>query len=624
MCGIVGAAGELHYNDHNWIKESLLQLRHRGPDAAQIWKSECNHVILGHRRLSIIDVTENSNQPFTSDDGKLAIVFNGEIYNYRELREDLKLAGFRFQTDGDTEVLLQCYRRWGYSCLDYLNGMYSFAISDMRNGSDKGILFVARDRAGEKPLYYRNRHGKFEFSSELKGIPLRDGICLNGLNHYFATGYVPGEMCISSGVSKLPPATAGVYKLKEKSFSTWKYWQLPTGGKINPFGNFQETAEKAWELIKESTRLRLRSDVPIGIFLSGGLDSSLIAAAATEVSDSRVKTFTIGLTGSPLDETKFANQVAECLGTEHYVMNLEEPPYDTLAAIGAMTDEPIGDSSIIPTYLVSKLTKNHVTVALGGDGGDELFGGYQHYQNTLLDIKRLESVPGSLIKFIGTLAQSLPAGVRGRNRLASLTQGALQSRVWGTPFFDAALRRKLFHSDVVDSKNVNLLDPEMRLLGYLNNQKDPIENLTRQDFQQLLPDGYLVKVDRASMANSLEVRTPFLDHNLVDFAFSEIPSMWKCVINERRLIQNYLAKKYITKSFNVSRKQGFSIPMNKWITKFDLEFVMDTLPFDLLNKKFVERLIIGQSKGRTNSARLFALIMLAYSMQNLKLNTKHP
>jgi asparagine synthase (glutamine-hydrolysing) len=614
MCGIVGIIGDIKDRDIKWLSKAALNLKHRGPDASSSWISPVRNAVFAHRRLSIIDTGHASDQPFVSDDGKLVLVFNGEIYNYLELRAKLISLGESFKTQGDTEVLLASYRRWGNECLNHLNGMFAFAIWDQRRGVGRERLFVARDRSGEKPFYYRHVAGRFEFASELKALRTKGGIDTQGLNHYLALGYVPGDLCLAEGVKKLPPAYAGIMNVDNGQFHTWQYWSLPKlAVTVDEEVNGADLAEEAWSLLVDSTRLRLRSDVPTGVFLSGGLDSSLVTAAATQVSDTPVQTFTIGVPGSIMDETVYAQHISDAFSTDHHVLQIEKPSLDLLDDLAPFIDEPIADSSILPSFMISRLTRQHVTVALGGDGGDELFGGYQHYQNILRDTKLLNWMPGFVFRGMSGLAARIPAGISGRNRVASLRNGPAQSGIWGTPFFDIDLRRKVLSPDVVDLLGEGLAAPEYRNVASLQNSSDLIDSLTRMDFQQLLPDDYLVKVDRASMANSLEVRTPFLDHRLVEFAFSRIPSEWKCNLNERRRVQNLMARKYLPKEFELNRKQGFSVPMDAWIRDAPTDQLIEEIPRDIFNVNFIKDLVVGQSRGRTNGARLFALMMLNLS-----------
>jgi len=574
------------------------------------------HAALGHRRLSIIDTSHGSDQPFVSADGKLILVFNGEIYNYLELRTQLEAEGVAFLTQGDTEVLLAAYQHWGADCLQRLNGMWAFAIWDRRRGSGREQLFVARDRAGEKPFYYRCQSRRFEFASELKG--LRTGLHTGGevdlqaLNHYLALGYVPGNLCLTAGVHKLPPAHAGLFDLETGNFRSWRYWQLPAppSDEAGEQVKGEDLAEQAWSLLTDSVRLRLRSDVQTGVFLSGGLDSSLVTAAAAQVSSQPIKTFTIGIPGSALDETAHAQQVASAFDTEHHVISIEAPSLDLLDTLAPFIDEPIADSSILPSFLVSRMTRQHVTVALGGDGGDELYGGYRHYQNALRDQARLGWMPTTALRLGAKLASTLPAGIPGRNRLSALRGGPSQSSIWGTPYFDLSLRRRLLTPAALAELGDTLDAPERRSLALYRQAQEPVDGLTRMDFQQVLPDDYLVKVDRASMANSLEVRTPFLDHRLVEHAFGAIPPQWKCTVAERRRVQNLMAKRWLPERFELNRKQGFSVPMDGWMRSSQVQERLTGLPRDQINSLEVERLLRGQVHGRTNGARLFGLVML--------------
>jgi asparagine synthase (glutamine-hydrolysing) len=617
MCGIIGICGKLDKKDFTWLDLASKHLRHRGPDAHGTWVGSKNNVALGHCRLSIIDTSIGNDQPFISKDGKLIIIFNGEIYNYIELRSKLKNLGQKFRTNGDTEVLLAAYQFWGVDCLKYLNGMWAFAIYDQRRGSGREKLFVARDRAGEKPFYYRYNLNRFELASELKGIYPASKIDLNALNHYLALGYIPGDLCIASGVKKLPPAHAGIYDFENGKFRKWRYWELPSHNNrsANSF-SIEELAEQSWNLLNDSVKLRLRSDVPTGIFLSGGLDSSLITAAAAKTSSQRLKTFTISIPNSLLDESKHAQLIANSFDTDHHILSLDRPSLYDLHEFSSFIDEPIADSSIIPSYMISRMTRKYVTVALGGDGGDELYGGYHHYQNILRNQAYLGWLPISFFKFISQFASTLPAGTKGRNFISSLREGFFQSSIWGSPYFDIALRKKLFKPEVLAEIGDEIDAPESRTLALYQQGLDPVDRLTRMDFQQALPDNFLVKVDRASMANSLEVRTPFLDYRLIEHAFKEISSEQKVTIKERRIIQNLMAKKHLPKNFALNRKQGFSIPMDTWIRDIPLKEVLLNAQSNYFKKDFINKLIIGQSQKKTNGSRLFSLIML--NLLNIK------
>lgn len=619
MCGIFGLVapgGSIREQD---VAASCDLIRHRGPDDRGVWMSPDGTVALGHRRLSIIDLSAASHQPMASPCGRYVIAFNGEIYNFAELRTDLVRDGAVFHSTGDTEVVLAAFIRWGEGCLDRFNGMFALAILD-RGGSDVGAsLFFARDRAGEKPFYYRHADGRFAFASELKALDHPGRIDIQGINHYLALGYVPGDLCLFEGVRKLPPAHFGWLSLRTGVLQIKRYWALPQNRPLAGVSG-EDLADEAGHLLEDSVRLRLVADVPVGVLLSGGLDSSLVVAAAARVASQPVETFTIALPGSSLDESLHAEKVARYFGTRHNVLPLAETGLGLLDGLMSMVDEPIADSSILPAWAVFGLARQRVTVALGGDGGDELFGGYGDYTSGLSDQRRLGWIPPFVLARIADAAALLPAGVRGRNRLASLRGGPLQQLVWGHPYFDRRLRLRILDRDTTTLLRDDLEAPERFLLGLYEQGQDPVDRMTRTHFGSILPDDFLVKVDRASMAHSLEVRAPFLDHNLIEFAFGRVPSDWKVLVGQSRRLQRALARSWLPADLDVERKQGFSIPLDQWLRESgedELRRRLAGLP-DCIDKCEVDRLIIGHFRGRANGARLFALIMLAGAYRKVR------
>lgn len=618
MCGIYGLIQRNGGIDATWLERQRDLLTHRGPNDAGSWLNPDGSVGLAHRRLSILDLTTAGHQPMVSQDGRFTIVFNGEIYNYRRIRIELEKTGRVFNTGTDTEVLLAAYIVWGEACLARFNGMFAFAIHDAGNASTSPSLFLARDRAGKKPLYYAFDGHRLEFASELKAISLRGGLSLDALNFYLALGYVPHEHCIVEGVKKLPPAHAARLNLSTFEFRVHRYWLLPEN-RPEPGVDGESLADEAGKLIEDATRLRLEADVPVGVLLSGGLDSSLVVAAAAHVSSTPVRTFTVTLPGSSLDESIHARQVARYFGTEHHELALESTGLDALDDIAPFVDEPIADSSLIPTFLVSQLTRQHVTVALGGDGGDELFGGYNDYPTSLADQHRLRWLPKSALEFAAQAASCLPAGVRGRNRIASLRGGALQQMIWGRPYFDVALRQRILSRDAVAALGTRLDAPERFLLGLSETGSDAVDRMTRTHFGSILPDDFLVKVDRMSMAVSLEMRAPLLDHRLVEFAFSRIPSEWKVKGHETRRVQKILASRWLPPELDVQRKQGFSVPLETWLRTTSDKNQAGYFPYlpECIDRSEVQRLISGLARGRSNGARLFALMLLSVSAYNL-------
>ena len=621
MCGIYGTV-DTNPIDPRSVDQRRDLLRHRGPDDAGSWLSPNGHVAFAHRRLSVIDLSPAGHQPMLRDNGRLVITFNGEIYNYLSLRGELERNGMSFRGDSDTEVILAAYDRWGAQCVEKLNGMFAFALYDAGNGQSGPSLFMARDRAGEKPFYYALNGGRFEFASELKSVRATTSLDGQAINHYLALGYIPGELSMLEGVRKLPPAHCARLDLATMRLDTWRYWQLPSNDAA-PDSDPADLAAQAQALFEDSVRLRLQSDVPLGILLSGGLDSSLVVAAAARASATPVKTFTIALPGSTLDESGYASTVARHFSTDHHRLELDRSSLAVLDEIAPLVDEPLADSSLLPAYVVSRLTRTHVTVALGGDGGDELFGGYRDYPHALADQARFGWLPDAAFDAMGRLAGKLPAGVRGRNRLASLRGGALQQIIWGSPYFDIELRKRILSGDFLGELGGKLDAPEQELLASFRCGSGPVDSMTRTHFHSILPDDYLVKVDRASMAHGLELRCPFLDHRLIEFCFSKVPDIWKANGRESRRLQKLMARNMLPSTLDVNRKQGFSVPIEQWLLAEPpgkLAERMDDLP-DFIRRDEVHALIRGLRLGRTNGARLFNLIMLATACRNLRSST---
>ncbi len=622
MCGIAGFWSPDQFSmgiARDTIKNMTSRLRHRGPDDSGHWLSDEYSVAFGHRRLSIIDLSSSGHQPMTVDKDHYVIVFNGEVYNHVELRRELETLGHKFTGRSDTEVVLKAYIHWGPDCVKRFNGMFVFAIFEKKRDNHPSKLFLARDRVGKKPLYYLHDNKGFWFGSELKAFGKGHKIDLLSLNYYLALGYIPHDHCIVKGFQKLQPAHAAELNLSDNTLRTWKYWSLPMNLPDNEASG-EELADHSLSILEDSVRLRLRSDVPVGIFLSGGLDSSMVTAMAARVSSKPVKTFTITLPGSPLDESRHATKIAEYFETEHHVLPLRKPSLDLLDDFIPFIDEPLADSSILPTFLVSRMTADHLKVALGGDGGDELFGGYHHYQTSMSDQMRIGWIPGCLYKLAGNIASQLPAGIPGRNRISSLCGGPLQSMVWGGPYFDITLRRRLLQADVIDVLGSDINAPELSILSLISQGSDPVDSMTRSDFNSLLPDDYLVKVDRSSMAVSLEVRSPFLDYRLVEFSFEKIPSTWKLKGRECRRIQNIMAKKILPNDYELNRKQGFSIPMDEWLRAVVPSCLTKSSLNNVISEEYIASLIKGHQNGRTNGARLFSLMMLELSVQNIGLS----
>lgn len=581
MCGICGI---VNYRSDSIVEEKTIndmctELRHRGPDDAGIYLGkDAPSVGLGHRRLSIIDLSEAGHQPMKNEDGSVWLVFNGEIYNYRYLRDELKKQGHVFKSDSDTEVMVHLYESYGEECVSRLRGMFAFAIWDEK----RKTLLLGRDRVGKKPLLYYKSGNAFCFASEFSSI-LASGLIdkeieLKAVNYYMTFGYIPAPFSIYKGIFKLPPAHMLI--LKDGQIRLKRYWQLDYSDKIRI--SEQEASEEVLRLLKEAVKIRLYSDVPLGAFLSGGIDSSTVVGLMSQVSNSKVKTFSIGFEESDYSELKYASAIAERFGTEHREFIVKPNAIEILPVLVERYGEPYADSSCIPTYYVSRETKRFVTVALNGDGGDEAFGGYERYQAMMIS-ESLQRLPGFLKSPIRVLAGILPDSVDQKDTLRRL------KRFFGSAELPKAERYlrwvgilgeirpdELYSEEFLKETRCN--GPLSSIGRYLtgSNKPDLLDSLLLTDTSTYLPDDLLVKVDIASMANSLEARSPFLDHELIEFA-AKLPSDFKI----RGLTKKYILRKAVKGLLpgeNISRrKMGFGIPVGKWFRGELRDFLRETI-----------------------------------------------
>jgi asparagine synthase (glutamine-hydrolysing) len=612
MCGIVGLFSKNPTDNPNRLLVMRDVMVHRGPDDAGAWWSQDRRLGLAHRRLAIIDLSPGGHQPREDRTGRYVIILNGEIYNYRELRETLIKVGHTFDSSSDTEVVLEAYKEWGKNCLERLIGAFAFAIYD---GTSQE-LFLARDRAGEKPLFYKHSDGHFVFASELKALmadpTFPRELDLDALDYYLTYGYVSGDQAILKDTHKLPPGHAMVYSLEKHRTNIWRYWDLPEN-RPRPAVSIEELMEELEPLLSGAVHRQLAADVPLGILLSGGLDSSLVTALAARVSDQTIKTFTVTFPGhESFNEGPFARIVAEYFGTDHTELIAEPAAVSLLPTLARQYDEPLADHSIVPTAMLADLVSKSVKVVLGGDGGDELFGGYPHYC-FLQKIDRVRKhMPGSL-RLIGSLIAShvLPVGTKGRNHIIGLKGSAACSVSAVNVYFDKTLRRKLL-SPLYRAGYAPLSFPELRKASSLDSSLNIFQNAARTDFRTTMTDAYLVKSDRACMLHSLEIRAPFLDHTLIEFAFGRVPDNLKATLTERKILLRSLAKRLLPPALDVNRKQGFTLPLDAWFKgewgTFMFEVLMNADPA-IFDKKTIINLIKGQRRGFANADRLFALTL---------------
>ena len=611
MCGIIGVASRTPVTEREPLTRGRDAFCHRGPDAAGAWWSEDSRVGLAHRRLAISDLSERGHQPMADTRDDYRIVFNGEIYNFEAVRATLEARGHVFRSRSDTEVVLEAYREWGTDCLSRLHGMFALALFDRTTRT----LFLARDRAGEKPLFYRRTAERLTFASELKGLLLADPtvsrtITPRAFEEYLAFGYVTGAECIFEGVQKLPPAHAATFQVDDGAWHMWRWWSLPEpAAERAPAVPVDALTDELETLLSESVRRQLVADVPVGVLLSGGLDSSIVAAIAARTS-ARVRTFNIAFPGSgSFDESPYARQVAAQDPPMLLVVERVAEPatVELLPLLAAQYDEPLADSSMVPTYLVSRLIREHATVALGGDGGDELFGGYPHY-SWLLRQRDLR-VPGSRpFRAVASAAASrLALGTRGRNQLLALGGDIGDAIAHVNMYFDRRSRALL--SPLVDRRGDRVESVRARATAPT---LSALQRATRTDFVTYLPDDILVKVDRASMLTSLEVRAPFLDVGLVDFAFGRVPDPLRATTTDRKILLRRLGARLLPPSLDLRRKQGFMLPLHQWFAGpwgSYLESVLRDAPPELFRPAAITALFDGQRKGRNNVQRIYALAM---------------
>jgi len=563
MCGIAGFLGS---GDRQDLQAMTARLAHRGPDAEGFFADEAAGVFLGHRRLSIIDLGGGA-QPMVSADGNLIVVFNGEIYNHEELRAELVAKGHVFVTDhSDTEVLLHGWREWGESLVGRLNGMWAFAIRD--NKAKR--LFLSRDRFGKKPLYYFQNKGTFAFASELTSLLCHPLAPRNESEiarvKFLALGLIPAPYTAIEGIWKLPAGhNLSVDAAGLKVSRYWRYRLEPT----EPCRNDEELAEELRDLLLRATKRRLMADVPLGIFLSGGIDSSLIATlAARELGGGSLQTFTIGFSEPTFDESAPARRMAEFLGTEHRQEMLSlDAAVDVLPRILDNLDEPQGDSSLLPTWLLCRFARRHVTVALGGDGGDELFAGYDPFRALKLAGIYSNLVPRPLHEALRLLAARLPVSHKNISldfKIKRTLRGLSHPPELWNPVWMGALEPDELARATESRFSIEEIYGEAINAWEECASDAPVDRALQFFTEIYLQDGILAKADRASMMNSLEVRSPFLDIEVADFA-RKLPSRFKLRGGTTKFLLKFAAGPLLPPDIVGRRKKGFGSPIGPWL-----------------------------------------------------------
>ncbi len=621
MCGI---AGIFESRTQEPIDRALLRrmtdsLGHRGPDDSGYF--DAPGIGLGHRRLSIIDVA-GGHQPLFNEDGSVVIVYNGEIYNFQSLAEELTAAGHVFRTHSDTEVVVHAWEEWGESCVERFRGMFAFALWD----ANRETLFLARDRLGIKPLYYAMLgNGTLLFGSELKallqhpGLPRRIGA--EAIEDYFGYGYIPDPKTIYKDVAKLAPGHVLTLRRGQERVAPRAYWDMTFNAPRHAM-SARDMAEELVEQLREAVRLRLVSEVPLGAFLSGGVDSSAVVALMADLSDGPVNTCSIGFKQADFDESGYANLVAKRYATRHRSETVDADAFDLVDRLAGMYDEPFADSSAIPTFQVSALARQHVTVALSGDGGDETFAGYRrhrwHHYEELVRGRLPRGLRQPLFGLLGSLYPKMdwaPKPLRAKTTFQALARDSADAYFHSVSFTSDDLRRRLFSPRLVADLQGYRASETMRRVMAEAPTEDHLERIQYADFRTYLPGDILTKVDRASMANSLEVRVPILDHVFLEWA-ARIPPSLRLKGREGKYIFKKALEGRVPDEVLYRPKMGFGVPLASWFRGPLRERVRDALTGPVLaetgmfDTRFLTTMVERHQSGASDySTPIWALIM---------------
>jgi asparagine synthase (glutamine-hydrolysing) len=621
MCGIYGYLSPKETIDPAILRRMGQMLKHRGPDdeGETILDSSDMSVGLGHKRLSIIDLSSAGKQPMTNEDETIWITFNGEIYNFREIRKEMECKGHKLRSRSDTEVVIHLYEDLGVKCLERLNGMFAFALWD----AGQKTLFLARDRTGKKPLHYCIAGGRFLFASEIKALlqhplVLRE-LDLKSLNKYLAYEYVPAPNSIFKAIKKLEP---GHYLLfRDGAAVTSQYWDVPM--EDYPISDRTEAqyVEELKELLERAVTARLVADVPVGLFVSGGLDSGVVAGLARKAKEN-LECFSIGFDEASFDESRYARQIARSLGIKHHLKIFRaQEMLHMVERLPEILDEPLADPSILPLFLLSRFASEHMKVVLSGDGGDELFAGYQTYQAHKL-VTFYDALPGFVKELVKALAFRLPVSHKYLSldfKLKQFLKGVgVSSEVrfflWRGAFSNAE-RLALLRADVRrELQNENAYEEIYRYVRKSGLTKE-LERILYLSMKLYLQDNNLVTVDRASMANGLEVRSPLLDREVVDFV-CRLPMEYKLKGLKTKYILKQVAEEFLPRNIVYRQKKGFGVPLAKWLTGELKEFMLDYLSQERIARQgifhypYVKQLIDEQLTMRKDNRELLWTLLV--------------
>ncbi len=627
MCGIAGWIN-LENNRGKNHSEAVLhsmceRMKHRGPDSEGLWLDET--VALGMRRLSIIDL-HTGEQPVYSEDKSVVVVMNGELYNFKDVRKDLEKRGHKFVTNSDTEILPHLYEEHGDAMLEHLNGMFAFALWDKR----KKKLLIARDRFGEKPLYYGVFDGKLIFASELKVLlanpSVKTKINIDALRRFLSFDYIPAPFSIYENIYKLP--AAHFLSVENGEVKTRRYWNL-TFHKNGNTPTLEKASEQLRELLGDAVKMRLVSDVPLGILLSGGVDSSAVAAFAAQHATEKVKTFSIGFEEDSFDETKYARRVAKHLNTDHYEEKLSVgKAADLISEIGTWLDEPLSDGSLIPTFMLSRFVRKHVTVALGGDGGDEIFAGYPMYfahkvANLYSAIPRFlrSGLIEPIVRNLPVSTANLSFDYKAKRFVAASKYDAVTRHHSWFGSFSIDEQRNLLNKEILENTSGDIYKSARDLLKICDAASE-IERMQFLDMNFYMAEDILTKVDRASMAVSLEVRAPFLDPRIAEFA-AGLPPEYKLKGNIGKYILKKAVEPLLPKNILQRPKKGFGIPIAQWLKGRLNPLMHEMLDSNsiknqgLFDEKFVQKLVKEHETGAaSHHKQLWTLLVFQLWFDN--------
>ena len=608
MCGIYGSTK--FYEDQE-VENKLKRTSFRGPDFSSFKTfglQDSSKLFLGHNRLSILDLDKRSHQPFKYID-KIVIVFNGEIYNFPSLKKELSDIGYQFNTTSDTEVICALYLEYGEGCVEKMTGMFSFVIYDIQ----KNILFGARDRIGQKPFYYCHNGKEFEFSSQISSIAkYRKDLTISrkAIDYYLKWNAIPDPYSIYEEVIKLKPGHRFTYELSNGNLQIDQYWDVTSFHNQKTSKSYEESKDELHSILEKSVKQRMLADVPLGVFLSGGVDSSLIAALAQKNSTEPVKTFSVKFDEKGFDESQYSQMVSDHLKTDHTIVECSyNEGLDLIKDFSHDYDEPFSDSSAIPSMLLSKATRKYVTVALSGDGGDESFLGYHRY-NWMNKSKNLFKVPLQLRILMGKILQLTP------NYRIKIIGEVLQSRSINVAYLSTLTN--------TDHSFINASHDTLELIevrNYMNSNKKLLERISDFDLVAYINWVINTKVDRATMAYSLEVRSPLLDNKVIEFA-QQLPTSYKFQNGGKRILKDILYS-YVPKSYFDRPKSGFTMPFKEWFKKDLKGLVLEELSMNNLkdipgiHPEVVDRMIHQHMDGSWNHTQvIWKLLVLKQWLDN--------